>query len=318
MEKNPTKIHFLVQNLRHSGSRMPEKNDGNPKNLALYERCRRFKVMVDRLDPDVILAQEARPGWLKSFDMWLSDRYDMVWKERGFAGVPGEDECLPILRKREKYDLLASGSFWLSETPELPTKSYDSPGPRIMTWVCLQDKETGVAFYCFSNHFGFGQTVRIESQKQINRVLNSLPDGTYAFVGGDYNAYYRSEKYTEFMDFSWDSVIDLRDMAMNMKDTVTFGGMKSGHNLAYGQGRPLPEVNDVNPQIDFLMAKPHPHMKVEYYGFDYTTYDDEADGVPAGNISDHWGLEVKVELDAEEDYSVHQHPHDYEDRPIYF
>ena len=318
MEKRATKIHFLVQNLRHSGSRMPEKNDGNPKNRTFYERARRFKVMVERLDPDIILAQEARAGWLKAFDMWFSDRYEWDYKERGFAGVPAGDECVPVLWKKEKYTRLASGSFWLSDTPELPTNSYDSPSPRIITWVRLQDKETGLDFYCFSNHFGFGQQVRIKSQKQINRVLDSLPEGTYAFIGGDYNAYYRTEKYNEFMDDSWNSVMDLRDVAMNSKEQVTFGGMKSGHNLAYGQGRPLPEVNDQNPQIDFLMAKPHPFIKVEQYGFDYTTYSDEEDGVPAGNISDHWGLEVKVEIDAEEDQSAYQHPHDYKDEPIYF
>ncbi|MBQ8600787.1 MAG: hypothetical protein IJ407_05365 [Clostridia bacterium] len=316
-----TKIHFLVQNLRHSGSRMPVKDDGEPKNLALYKRCRRFKKMVDRLDPDIILAQEARPGWLKSFEMWLSDRYDMVYKERGQLGVPGLDESTPILWKKEKYERLSDGFFWLSETPELPTDSFDAPGPRIVTWVWLRDKETQQDFYCFSNHFGFGEKVRIMSQQQINRVLDALPEGTYAFIGGDYNAYYRTEKYNEFMDGSWDSVIDLRDMALNLRDegkAITFGGMKSGHNLAFGQGRPLPEVNDTHPQIDFLMMKPHPHVTVEHYGFDYSTYDDMDDGVEPGIISDHWGLEVKVTIGIEEDTSSCQKPHEYGEDPIYF
>ena len=314
-----TKIHFLVQNLRHSGSRLPSKN-GDPKNRLLYDRCRRFKVMVDRLDPDIILAQEAREGWIKAFEDWFTDRYDFVFRPRGPVGLPAANEGTPILWKKEKYDCLDHGFFWLSETPEMPTPSYDNPAEygRIVTWVRLKEKESEQEFFCFSNHFGFGEQIRIRSQQQLNRVFNSLPKDCYAFIGGDYNAYYRGEKYNEFMDFSWDSVIDLRDMAMNMKDTVTFGGMKSGHNLAFGQGRPLPEVNDTHPQIDFLMAKPHPHMKVTHYGFDYTTYDDPADGVVPGNISDHWGLEVKVEINTPEDYSAHQHPHDYGDGLIYF
>ena len=53
--------------------------------------------------------------------------------------------------RKDRFDAVKSGTFWLSETPDAPgSKSWNAVCPRICTWVQLADKATGRTF-CFAN-----------------------------------------------------------------------------------------------------------------------------------------------------------------------
>ena len=71
---------------------------------------------------------------------------------------------------------------------------------------------------------------------------------------------------------------------------------------------------DPNPgrkrQLDHIFAKNHPHMAVDYWGFDYTDYEDPVNQVEKGYISDHYGLVCKVRINTQVDYSRYQKPFD--------
>lgn len=307
-------ITILVQNLKHSGTSLGSKNDGTGNNI--YNRIRRFKTMVDKYDPDIILGQEARVGWTEAFKSDLfCQTYEMFFRERGPVGVPGSDEGTTLQYKKSKFKLLDNGFFWLSETPKVPSRFFDDEGEygRIVAWAKLKDKASGVEFYCYSNHFGFGKEGPLKAQEQLNETFAALPEGSYAFVGGDWNVEYRDDDYMMMMD--WDRLIDLRDMSMNLKAdgyAITFGGMYgSTSGGKFDREEPDPTPGNKH-QIDYLMAKPNPHMAVDYYGFDYTPYTYPADDIKEGYISDHYGLVVKLRLDTDADYSSYQCEHTYE------
>ena len=40
-----------------------------------------------------------------------------------------------IFYRKDKYDLVDSGTFWLSETPELPSLGWNGGCNRLCTWV---------------------------------------------------------------------------------------------------------------------------------------------------------------------------------------
>lgn len=327
-ENSGTPITFMSQNIIHAGVKYGEKGDGTGNNL--YNRLRRFKSMVLEQDPDVIFINEARRGTLDFFekDSYFANNYKVVWKYRYYQDgykIAGGDQAEPVLFKYKKYDLMDSGHFWLSATPNKPSKSYDSGAAYgdISSWVHIKDKQTGSDFYAYCTHFSpSGDQVPLKAMAQYHKEVQNIwkkdPDA-YVFVGGDYNVYYRSEfRYNLMMN--WDYIVDLRDVALNMYDDelTQLGGMASGHNLAYGKGEEFPAVYTNKPQIDYVMASPNPHMAVDYYGFDYTIYDHPEDDVKFGHISDHWGLVVKVRIDTDADYSQYQKQHIYGDDPVYF
>lgn len=317
-ESSGTPVTILVQNLKHAGTSLGEKNDGTGNNI--YNRIRRFRAMVDTHDPDVILGQEGRIGWTTAFESELFADYTVIWQKRGPGDVPGGDECTPLLWKTKKYTKLNSGFFWLSETPQRPSTSYDDKSAygRIITWAQLKDKATGVEFYVYSNHFGFGETGQLKSQEQLGNTVADLEDGTYAFIGGDWNVLYRSDDYKVMME--WDKLMDLRDVAMNMHaDGLTeLGGMYgSGTAGRFDKNEEDPTPGNKH-QIDYLMAKPNPHMAIDYYGFDYTHYAYPIDDIQSGYIADHYGLVVKLRLDTDADYTYYQTEHDYGNNPIYW
>jgi len=326
-ESSGTPITFLSQNIIHAGYSYGEKGDGTGNNL--YNRLRRFKALVMEQDPDVIFVNEARRGTLDFLekDAYFAKNYKVVWKYRYFDDgykIAGGDQAEPVLFKYQKYDLLDSGHFWLSATPDKPSKSYDSNAAYgdISSWVHIKDKQTGSDFYAYCTHFSpSGEEVPVKAMAQYHKEVQKIwkkDPNAYVFVGGDYNVYYRGTDYGVMMN--WDYIFDLRDMALNMHDDglTELSGMASGHNLAYGQGKQYPAVFTNKPQIDYVMASPNPHMAVDYYGFDYTIYDYPEDDVKHGHISDHWGLVVKVRIDTDADYSQYQRQHYYGEDPVYF
>ncbi len=327
-ENSGTPITFLAQNIIHAGVKYGEKGDGTGNNL--YNRLRRFKTMVMVNDPDVIFLNEARRGTLDFLekDHYFMSNYKVVWKYRYYQEgykIAGGDQAEPVLYKYNKYNLLESGHFWLSATPNKPSKSYDSNAEYgdISSWVYLKDKKTGSDFYAYCTHFSpsgseVPRKAMAQYHKEVEKIRKKDPNA-YVFVGGDYNVYYRSDTRYEWM-MNWDRIIDLRDMALNMYDDglTELGGMANSHNLAYGAGEQYPTVSIGRSQIDYVMACPNPHMAVDYYGFDYTIYDHPEDDVAYGHISDHWGLVTKVRIDTDADYSQYQIPHIYGEDPVFF
>lgn len=315
-EESGVPITFLSQNIRHAGSSLGTKGDGIGNNI--YNRMRRFKSLVQARDPDIIFYSEARIGAISFMeeDPYFSQVYTLHYRYEN--GVQAE----PLIYKSAKYEAVDKGFFWQSPTPTIPS-GYDGT-ETIVSWAILRDKASGAEFYCASTHFRPGNKMEIAlpSMEQFIKIAQEMDEDAYAFFGGDFNVHYRTDVYNLMMD--WDAVIDLRDMAMHMKKDglVTFGGMQRGHDVNYDAATEnpdlMPAVAESGHQIDYVMAKPHPHMAVDYYGFDYKIYDYPEDGVQPGHISDHYGLIVKVRIQTDADYSQYQRQYDYEDTPVYF
>ncbi len=322
-ESSGTQITMVSQNVIHAGYRAyGEKGDGTGNNI--YNRLRRFKTMIQTNDPDIIFYNEAKATAKNLFneDPFFSSTYDYTWQDR-HSTLEGHLMSEPVLWKTSVFEELDRGHFWISPTPLKEGPGYgDQKGADVSTWVKLKVKSTGEIIYCYCAHFDPGNPqAYVPAMMQYYEKFSEIEKtdkNAYAFVGGDYNFGYRSANYTLAIDL--DEIVDLRDMALNMYDDglCQLGGMASSHNLAYGQGKELPETNTEKPQIDHIMAKPHPNMAVDFYGFDYTIYDHKDEGIAKGHISDHWGLVVKVRVGTKADYSQYQCEHDYGSDPMLF
>jgi endonuclease/exonuclease/phosphatase family metal-dependent hydrolase len=121
-----------------------------------------------------------------------------------FHGVGRQDgsssgEYVPVLYKISRFEVVDSGHYWLSETPEVPgSKSWDSSLPRMVSWVRLQDKhDPDSEPFVFANaHFDHkGREARLQSARLMWRQhIRGKPDEA-VILAGDFNSGEDSDPY---------------------------------------------------------------------------------------------------------------------------
>jgi endonuclease/exonuclease/phosphatase family metal-dependent hydrolase len=111
-----------------------------------------------------------------------------------FHGVGREDgaekgEFVPLMFRKDRFELLDAGHFWLSETPEIAgSVSWDSSLTRMLSWVALRDRHNETELVFANVHFDHrGQQARLESAKLIRRRAADIPYGVPVILTGDFN-----------------------------------------------------------------------------------------------------------------------------------
>jgi endonuclease/exonuclease/phosphatase family metal-dependent hydrolase len=99
-------------------------------------------------------------------------------------------EFSPIFYNKSKLILIESGTLWLSETPEKPSKGWDAALNRIITWGKFKSKVTGKLFYYYNTHFDHkGVEARKKSAELITQKIKEMTGsaGYPVILTGDFN-----------------------------------------------------------------------------------------------------------------------------------
>ena len=108
-------------------------------------------------------------------------------------GVGREDgidqgEHSAIFYRKDMFEMLDHGDFWLSETPDRPSKGWDAVLERICTWGHFRVKETGFEFLFFNLHMDHvGKQARVESAFLVQEKMKELGRDLPAILTGDFN-----------------------------------------------------------------------------------------------------------------------------------
>lgn len=186
---------------------IPEKNEDATRIMSFNLRCandgkqtitNRSKVAVEIIKqyaPDSFGVQECTPRWKRILATKLDGKYACVGAARDFYGPFTEYSSIYYLK--DKYNLIDSGTFWLSETPEKRwTKSFDSSCYRIASWALLEDKETGARYTHINTHLDHVlESTREQQMKVLIDCVNSVANGSPIIMTGDFNAYEDSSVY---------------------------------------------------------------------------------------------------------------------------
>ncbi|TDO27041.1 endonuclease/exonuclease/phosphatase family protein [Sediminibacterium goheungense] len=106
-----------------------------------------------------------------------------------------------IFYKKDRFELLKSGDFWLSETPEKPGFGWDAKINRICSWVQLKEKKSGRKFYCFNVHYDHqGMVARRESSKLLLAKIKLIAGDAPVLLTGDFNGNHSTEWYRLIAD----------------------------------------------------------------------------------------------------------------------
>lgn len=145
-------------------------------------------------DFDVLGTQEAYENQLKDVLTALPD-YAVYGKGRDDGKDAGEHSA--ILYKKDKFELLNQGDFWLSETPQQPSLGWDATCcKRICSWIFLKDKKTKKSFYVFNAHYDHqGVIARKESSKLILVKIAEIAGNKPSIFMGDLNGNNESDPY---------------------------------------------------------------------------------------------------------------------------
>ncbi|AGA24708.1 endonuclease/exonuclease/phosphatase family protein [Singulisphaera acidiphila] len=151
---------------------------------------------IKEFNPDLLGTQETLARQRDDLAARL-DGYDLLAAGRDDGGEKGE--MMALFYRTDRFEKLAGGHFWLSETPERAgSKSWDTSLPRMTTWVKLRDKTnpatSPIAF--FNTHFDHrGRKARLESARLLRKKIGELGEGCRIVVTGDFNSDEGSEPY---------------------------------------------------------------------------------------------------------------------------
>ena len=174
----PQELTVMTLNMRYD----------NPEDGANNWRFRRERIAelirseaVDLLGPQEVLANQ--------FDdlQALLPGYRAVGVGREDGARAGEFNA--VFFRSDRFELLDSGVFWLSENPETPgSKGWDGACERLATWTVLRDKSGGELLFINTHLDHIGEQARREGVALLLRRIETLRAGRPVILTGDFNA----------------------------------------------------------------------------------------------------------------------------------
>lgn len=192
--------------------------------FSWYKRRAPVVKMLNDVSPDVVSLQEHGPqhiDYLKEklafYDFYVPDLDGLEPLPKGYSQV--------ILWRKDKFEKIDGGRFFLSETPSEISKGFGSNHYRNTTWVKLRNLRTGREIYVFDTHLDH----RFASAKQngvlvnVDMIKKIVPEDAAVFLMGDMNMR-RGSKTGRFMDPYYEYMKCTAENAAKSHRTVTYNG----------------------------------------------------------------------------------------------
>lgn len=175
------RVRVLSFNLRYQNP-----GDTGPKN---WEARRGPSIdLIRREAPDFVGLQEALRSQLDDLHERLGGEYAEIGVGREDGKTRGEYSALLI--RRDRWIVEESGTFWLSDTPDVPNSmTWGNRITRICTWARLKESASGKSVHFFNTHFDHeSQPSREKSAALLaERLAARQPAGPFVLTG-DFNA----------------------------------------------------------------------------------------------------------------------------------
>ncbi|MBR4766442.1 MAG: endonuclease/exonuclease/phosphatase family protein [Clostridia bacterium] len=213
-EKMPQAVSFsdvtvMTYNLKVSG-------------VGQYAPDKRAPLLAENIRaymPDSLGCQEASVSLLAMVSKELESDYAYVGLGRD---KDNKGEASPVFYLKEKYDLVDSGTFWLSQTPDEVSKGWDANYNRVCTYAVLKNKETGFTYAHFNAHFDhIGIIARQESMSLVTKKIAEICPDIPVVFGGDLNDEEHSPLYIMACQAG---LRDTKALAEKTMDSLTYHG----------------------------------------------------------------------------------------------
>ena len=173
----PAKLVVMSYNVRNSHT-----DDGEN---AWDIRRVATPAMLDAVNPDIFGIQEAYPEQ-EQYIVENCPRYKAFGVGRNDGADDGER--MSVFYNTEVLEKEDGGTWWLSETPDVPSVGWDAKYPRTATWVLMKDLRSGKQFYFVNTHLDHkGVEARREGLSMIVRMIREMNPDIPLVLTGDFN-----------------------------------------------------------------------------------------------------------------------------------
>lgn len=245
----------------------------NPEDGQNNWRFRRERIagVIKAQEIDVLGTQELLSNQFNDLSGLLTG-YQGVGVGR-LDGAESGEYCAVFFRK-DRFTLLDSGTFWLSETPEVVgSLGWDGACERIATWVVLRDRDGRELFFIDTHLDHVGQVARDEGVSLLMKRIETLSGGRPVILTGDFNSEPGS------------SVVAHVQKDGVLRDATAIAQQRSGTDWSFSDFGQIPEAE--RPLLDYIF------VSGDIEALRYEVLPDTFDG---GYVSDHAPVMAVVKI----------------------
>ncbi len=153
--------------------------DDGPNGWHRRRKC--FSSLLKKYRADFIGFQEAN-DFQTDFLKEILAEYDFIGKRSPAPSFWQNN----IIFYKKTWECIYHKHFFLSPTPQVPSRSRKSRWPRQCTIGMFKNNDHSLI--CINTHFDFDAAVQVESARIIMKQINYLPSDLPAVLVGDFNA----------------------------------------------------------------------------------------------------------------------------------
>lgn len=220
---------------------------------------------LELLAPAIAGFQEVLPNQLADLEAAMP----------GFARIgggrddgAGKGEAAPLFVDRRRFKILGGGTFWLSPTPDRPSRGWDAAYPRIASWARLIGRGERLSVLAINTHWDHeGSQARLESARQLaSWIAANRRRNERLVLLGDFNAPLTEASLASLTGPSGASLSDSRTAARAKAhgNTATFNGFSpipaagaAIDHILFGGGLEARRHHVLGEQFDGRVASDH-------------------------------------------------------------
>jgi len=223
--------------------------------------------------PDLLGMQEVLLRQYNYLDSALLD-YSSVGVGRSDGAQGGEMN--PVFFRSERFEMVRTKTFWLSETPEVAgSMGWGASLPRIVTWMELIDKKSREHLFFFNTHFAHdSDSARVMSSGILLKEVEKIAGDSPFVITGDFNMTPDSRGYAIMTEP--DSAVPLIRDSRVISETRPYGPIYTFNGFT---------DNPAQGRIDYIFVRNGSAV------LEHNTFFRKDKGI---FISDHWPVDAAV------------------------
>ncbi len=195
---------------------------------------------------DVVGTQEGDASQLTDLKALLPG-FDYV--AHPYGGKEGDLHNCATFYRTAFVEVVDSGVFWLSETPDEPSIGWDATDRRICQWTKFRIRDTGKEFFFFNAHFYWQlEAARRASGPLMVQKIKDIAGNSPAICVGDFNSTAQTPQIKAIKTVLHDAYDRTKTPRQGVENTNLGGGVFQG----------IPKN-----RIDYIFLTPH--FEVEDY-----------------------------------------------------
>lgn len=232
-------IKLMSYNIRYGSENASNEANAWVSSSGKHRRDLVVSVIKD-YSPDILGVQESLLHQVSDLKNAMPDY--------GFSGVGRDDgidagEHSGIFYRKDRFTVSKEGTFWLSNSPDVPSKFPEAACIRIASWIILEDIQAkSEEYFVLNTHWDHVcQPARVFSATLIRDRIRLLAGERPVVVMGDMNAKPHNDAMKELLGLNHPTDFQLQDSYQNISSNSDpnegtyngFRGEKKGGRIDY-------------------------------------------------------------------------------------